>query len=269
MSAFGGPTTRTNHYHSTVGFSCMDYAFVWRARRGGGGGGKTIDLTSDDSTKAEEETVVEEDDNVVPPPPPRDDTTARIIPSDIAHVPPRGGRLLVPTTKAHRSVRILGYHADRWAEMFEELRRFRERFGHCNVRTTDKEHFILGRWVKRQRYSYKQMIGGMACNMTRERQRRLESVGFVWDSQGATWTERLAELQEYRKASGGGGGDAALSTRNIKDKRLMKWVKVQRYQYKLLTKGKPSNMTPGRIRSLEALGFKWVCRKEKEDPLLY
>jgi hypothetical protein len=35
-------------------------------------------------------------------------------------------------------------------------------------------------------------------------------------------------------------------------------------QYKLRAEGKPSNMTPFRIRELEALGFEWELRTYKK-----
>jgi hypothetical protein len=36
--------------------------------------------------------------------------------------------------------------------------------------------------------------------MTQERIDVLESFGFVWDSQEIAWLERLAELEEFRRA---------------------------------------------------------------------
>jgi hypothetical protein len=38
---------------------------------------------------------------------------------------------------------------------------------------------------------------------------------------------------------------------------LARWVKRQRYQYKLLKEGKPSTMTQERIKALEDIGFIW------------
>lgn len=38
--------------------------------------------------------------------------------------------------------------------------------------------------------------------MTDDRIEALEKVGFVWDSHGASWMERLNELQDYVQAFG-------------------------------------------------------------------
>jgi hypothetical protein len=96
--------------------------------------------------------------------------------------------------------------------------------------------------------------------MTCERIEALEKVGFVWDSHGAVWMERLNELQDYAEEFG--SCNISTSYQNFDSPKLASWVKCQRRQYKMYTEGKPSNMTPQRISALERIpGFGWETRK--------
>ena len=71
--------------------------------------------------------------------------------------------------------------------------------------------------------------------------------------QTALWGERFAELQSYAKTHG-----SCLVPHNWKENvSLAKWVKRQRYQYKLKLEGKHSTLTPERQAALEGLGFIW------------
>eukprot|EP00977_Amphora_coffeiformis_P023500 scaffold13479_cov166-Amphora_coffeaeformis.AAC.12 len=156
--------------------------------------------------------------------------------------------------------RFRPYQAGQWSEKFAELCEYRERMGHCLVPHTFSENLPLARWVKRQRYQYKLMRDGKSSTMTEERVKALEDIGFIWDSQGAAWGERLAELQQYRREFGHSNVPSNFS----QNPQLATWVKCQRRQYKLHQEGKPSNMTPQRVRELENLGFEWELRSYKK-----
>jgi len=152
--------------------------------------------------------------------------------------------------------RFRPYQAGQWAEKFEELCEYKDMFGHCLVPHTFHENLALARWVKRQRYQYKLMMEGKSSTMTQERVKALEDIGFIWDSQGAAWGERLGELQEFRKSY----MHCNVPSNFSENPRLATWIKCQRRQYKLYMEGKPSNMTPQRIQHLENLGFEWELR---------
>ena len=152
--------------------------------------------------------------------------------------------------------RFRPYQAGQWAEKFEELCEYRDKFGHCLVPHTYHENLALARWVKRQRYQYKLMMEGKSSTMTQDRVKALEDIGFVWDSQGAAWGERLGELHEFRKTY----MHCNVPSNFSENPRLATWIKCQRRQYKLFMEGKPSNMTPQRIQHLENLGFEWELR---------
>lgn len=156
--------------------------------------------------------------------------------------------------------RFRPYQAGRWTEKFAELCDYRKEMGHCLVPHTYKENLPLARWVKRQRYQYKLMMEGKCSTMTEERVKALEEIGFVWDSQGAAWEERLGELEEFRRTF----MHCNVPSNYAQNRPLATWVKCQRRQYKLFAEGKQSNMTPKRIAQLENMGFEWELRSYKK-----
>jgi hypothetical protein len=156
--------------------------------------------------------------------------------------------------------RFRPYQAGQWAERFDDLCKYREQTGNCLVPHTYKDNLPLARWVKRQRYQYKLMKEEKASTMTPERVQSLEDIGFVWDSQGAAWGERLEELREFRKIY----MHCNVPSNFSENPQLATWVKCQRRQYKLHSEGKPSNMTSERIDELESIGFEWLLRSYKK-----
>jgi hypothetical protein len=157
--------------------------------------------------------------------------------------------------------RFRPYQAGQWSEKFEELCQYREKTGHCLVPHTYNENLSLARWVKRQRYQYKLMLESKSSTMTPDRVAALDEIGFVWDSQGAAWGDRLGELQQFRQTY----LHCNVPSNFSDNPRLATWIKCQRRQYKLFMDGKPSNMTPQRIQHLENLGFEWELRTYKKQ----
>lgn len=159
--------------------------------------------------------------------------------------------------------RFRDYQAGQWSQKFDELCEYRRTRGDCLVPHRYKANPSLGRWVKRQRYQYKLWKSGQPSTMTQDRARVLESIGFVWDSQGACWEERLDELKRF-KDEYGHCNVPSLSTEYPK---LATWIKCQRRQYKLFQDGQPSNITAQRINELEKLGLQWEIRGTKRRTL--
>jgi hypothetical protein len=92
--------------------------------------------------------------------------------------------------------------------------------------------------------------------MTWERVRALEDIGFVWDSQGAAWSDRLKELQEFKQRF----RHCNVPSNFSENPRLATWIKCQRRQYKLYKEQKKTTMTPQRIAELNKLNFEWELR---------
>uniref|UniRef100_A0A7S4N2F7 Helicase-associated domain-containing protein n=1 Tax=Odontella aurita TaxID=265563 RepID=A0A7S4N2F7_9STRA len=70
------------------------------------------------------------------------------------------------------------------------------------------------------------------------------------------WLQRLRELYQYKAEF----GDALVPQEYERNRGLGEWVYRQRVQYRNLTQGKPSNLTPERIRALHDVGFAFVGR---------
>jgi hypothetical protein len=153
------------------------------------------------------------------------------------------------------------YQAGQWADRFNDLCLYREKHGNCLVPNKYREDLSLARWVTRQRYQYKLMIEGRSSTITEERVKALEEIGFAWDSQGALWGERLEELKKFRSIY----MHCNVPSNYRENPQLALWVKCQRSQYRLLMEDKPSNMTPQRIRYLEAVEFEWQLRSYRQQ----
>jgi hypothetical protein len=144
---------------------------------------------------------------------------------------------------------------EQWNQKFKQLVKFRTQTGHCLV-ASDHEDCSLSRWVKRQRYQHKLFVRGKFSTMASERVEALESIGFVWDCQGAAWQERLNELHEFRREH----HHCNVSSSHEDNLQLGRWVKCQRRQYKLLAQDRPSSLTTFRKLELDKLGFEWELR---------
>jgi hypothetical protein len=86
---------------------------------------------------------------------------------------------------------LLGPLDELWEKSFAELVAYKKANGHCNVVSGS-----LGVWVKKQRGLYKR------GKLSPERIAKLKSLGFCWDVLAAAWDKRIAELTEFKNASG-------------------------------------------------------------------
>eukprot|EP00541_Cyclophora_tenuis_P012417 CAMPEP_0116563002 /NCGR_PEP_ID=MMETSP0397-20121206/12482_1 /TAXON_ID=216820 /ORGANISM="Cyclophora tenuis, Strain ECT3854" /LENGTH=181 /DNA_ID=CAMNT_0004089379 /DNA_START=1 /DNA_END=546 /DNA_ORIENTATION=+ len=77
--------------------------------------------------------------------------------------------------------------------------------------------------------------------MTKERQRLLDELGFVWQVRNrTTWDVRFQELVRFKEVNG--------------------TTIVPQQQYKLFLKGEHSFLTPDRREQLESIGFIWSMK---------
>jgi hypothetical protein len=80
-----------------------------------------------------------------------------------------------------------------------------------------------------------------------------DSSNFFRAYQAEQWTQRFEELCEFCKLN----GHCQVPHTFTKNPALARWVKRQRYQYKLRLENKPATMTDERISVLEKIGFVW------------
>ena len=153
-------------------------------------------------------------------------------------------------------------HLEQWNERYKELVEFKSRFNHCLVPLVWPENPGLSHWVKRQRHQYILKTEGKHSTLTEERERVLESLGFIWNSHAAAWEERRQELENFRNKH----GHCFVPTKFPENPKLSIWVKCQRRQYKLFEAGRRSNMTKERIAKLLELGFEFHPRSAQKRP---
>mmetsp|Transcript_27298 Transcript_27298/g.40299 ORF Transcript_27298/g.40299 Transcript_27298/m.40299 type:complete len:600 (-) Transcript_27298:42-1841(-) len=160
-----------------------------------------------------------------------------------------------PASSAMDSLLLLsvlsGEENKQWSKHVQKLEEFKRKHGHCNVPL--KAHDGLGPWVKRQRYQYKLYQKGEQANMTEDRIRILEDIGFVWDLHETQWNKMFDELKAYKAKNG--HCDVPISAPS-----LGTWVTYQRYLYRLLMEGKPSCLSIKRKDRLESIDFRWEVR---------
>jgi len=128
---------------------------------------------------------------------------------------------------------------EQWEIGFSNLVQFKEREGHCRVsRIYLENNYKLGIWVGTQRAN--------KDKLSADRLRRLDDLGFVWDTLIENWEIGFNALVSYRERE----GHCRVSQAHIEDGfKLGAWVSRQRQK-----KSEPSE---DRIRRLDALGFVW------------
>ena len=146
---------------------------------------------------------------------------------------------------------------DTWEQRFEELVEYYEENGNCLVPYAymgkQRSSQPLGEWVNSQRKQYMLLKEGKESQITRERIRKLENIGFVWDAHEAALFESYERLKAYKEEN----GNCNVPSQWKENTKLGHWVHTQRTQYRFLQEGKESYMTEERIELLESIGFVW------------
>ena len=152
------------------------------------------------------------------------------------------------TPERKKLLEELGFEWDargaKWNEGYGQLKAFREREGHCRVPKSFKtdDGFKLGSWLSRQRSTRDQI--------SPERRKLLEDLGFDWDLITAQWSEAFEQLKAYREREGHCRVPKSFKADSAFD--LGSWVSAQR-----LARDK---LLPERKKLLEDLGFEWDPR---------
>ena len=126
-----------------------------------------------------------------------------------------------------------------WDTMFDQLIEYFKIHGDFNVQQVWSANPTLGRWVTSQRSAWRQN------KLSKERQRRLEAVGFDWRVHDATWEKAFQRARPFFATS-----QRSRSDRTI-PKKLRNWMITQRLQRK---NGK---LGTDRAKRLSDAGFEW------------
>ncbi|MFY0691510.1 MAG: helicase associated domain-containing protein [Paracoccaceae bacterium] len=126
-----------------------------------------------------------------------------------------------------------------WERNFSDLDSYKKIHADCNVPHGWPENKQLGHWVANQRKARR------TGQLSEERQRRLERIGFDWDPSAAEWEHRYSELVRYKEIY----GDCNVPRSWPESEQLGKWVRLQRIKLNTLSKKK--------LDLLKAIGFDW------------
>lgn len=125
----------------------------------------------------------------------------------------------------------------RWENYFSELLVYKAAHGDTNVPIKWKTN--LGQWASSQRSAKNN------GSLSDDRTRRLDEIGFEWDSVGAQWENWFHELLAYKVEH----GDTEVPARWGDG--LGSWVSNQKQRKKL------GKLTDERIQQLNGIGFDW------------
>lgn len=138
-----------------------------------------------------------------------------------------------------------------WRKMYRQLTEYYTINKHCRVPSST----LLGQWVVRQRFLYRQHpMGEAKSSLTDERIRLLDDLNFQWMTRSEEmWNKHVSELREFKQQYG-----HALVPKNYPlNPQLSAWVSTQRKNFKLRQDGKPSPLTLTRVAELDEMGFVW------------
>ena len=141
-----------------------------------------------------------------------------------------------------------------------ELKAFKAKYGHCNVKTKSGEDKDLGRWCSRVRQSLKRVKNNkvpIVARLTKENIRRLESIGFdCWANTYSSFEDRLEELRAFKEKYGHCNPNPKLG--NYKP--LGRWCSKARHSIKKIKNDEEPllvGLSEDNIQRLKDIGF--VC----------
>jgi len=136
-----------------------------------------------------------------------------------------------------------------WRQRLEDLKRYKQHHGHCNVPTKDGE---LGGWVMTQRLTYSK------SSLPKDRKESLDELGFIYDMHELCWEEKYNELRCQLLDQEGP------SQRTLMTGPLNSWITTQRAEKRYKDLGLETHLADEREVKLEAIGFEWDANEERE-----
>jgi len=130
-------------------------------------------------------------------------------------------------------------HDAAWHSMLVELKRYKKRFGDCNVPQRWAENRQLANWVNNHRKFWRE------GTLAEDDEIQLDELGFEWEPRSSAWEIMFAELKRYKKRF----GDCKVPRRWKEDPQLAAWVSTQR--------GRQSRLSAENRARLDELGFEW------------
>merc|ERR1719491_1872427 len=128
----------------------------------------------------------------------------------------------------------------RWDTRLEELKKFKDREGRCNVPRRFSDNPKLGKWVSNQRRK--------RLKISKERASKLDSIGFTWVVHielDVRWEIMFEELQKFKD----GEGHCNVPHIYSDNLELGRWVMNQQ--------ANRSKISKERASKLDSIGFTW------------
>jgi hypothetical protein len=126
-----------------------------------------------------------------------------------------------------------------WDLRYGELIKYKEQNGNCNVPTKWTENKQLGTWVSTQRQYY------YSKKLNKEKLKRLEDIGFIWDKLEFDWQEMFEALKKFMKIH----GNCNILQNWPEAPKLVEWTHQQRFLYR------DERLSADKIRCLKELSF--------------
>jgi hypothetical protein len=161
-------------------------------------------------------------------------------------------------------------HSDKWMVHYQQLVKYKQTFGNCQVPTHYTENTKLGRWVHTQRHQRRLQIKGKKSSMTPQRYQLLQQLGFAWEVRPplerprATWQQRYDEIRHFHMTH---GHFRFIQHPNPVEPELIQWAQEQKARLRAIANTTTSNskdttntaaarrLAPERVRLLHEIGF--------------
>jgi hypothetical protein len=137
-----------------------------------------------------------------------------------------------------------------WNHQYNELLKYKLRYGDCDVPPKWEENQTLAEWCQNQRYRHKY------GRLSDERLNKLSEIGFdlEWKGKDETmWNFHYNELLEYKRMF----GDCKVPSTWERNLNLAKWVRRQRDRNKL------GIISDEQFAKLSEIGFVWNIHEDK------
>jgi hypothetical protein len=149
-------------------------------------------------------------------------------------------------------LRSIGFVFDLYADRgLEQLKAYKEEYGDCRVPRSYSDSELVF-FVKQQHTQYRRLENGKSSSLTGERRRKMEELGFEWQTRLSAWDENYKRLLSFYRKHGHSNVPS-----DFENQSLYRFISVQRTQYSRLESGVSQRLTPTRVAKLKALDFVW------------
>lgn len=148
----------------------------------------------------------------------------------------------------------------------DDLKVFKDRFGHCDVPYKWKENPSLAKWCRSMRETHKAIEVGKKPHriLSQAMIQELDRLGFQWTVKGSThksFQEYMKELQEFKSRH----GHCDVPFKCSENPSLGYWCANVRSAYNRIQEGEKPNhtLTHHMIKRLNSIGFRWGISRRR------